>query len=83
MNIERYKQIHGEGYYQMELFELREIVQEKVRMLSEYRKLPVTHPEYINDHRLYLQLEHDCDEAIYQYLLRTGKGRLGENGKYF
>lgn len=83
MDFERYKQIQGEGSYQTELLDLEEKVKRKIQRLAEYRKLPITHPDYINDHFLYLRLENECDEAIHQFLKLTGKGRLNENGYYF
>lgn len=59
--------------------ELRELMER----LSNYRKLPVTHPEYVNDHFVYLQLEAKVDEMVIQEFLKTNRGKLDVNGKYF
>jgi hypothetical protein len=58
-------------------------VKELVERLASYKKLPITHPEYITDHFAYLHLEAECDEAVEEYFRLTGRGKLTDGKSYF
>lgn len=59
-----------------------EEVKHLMQLVEEFPKLPPSHPNYLENHKTYLRLEHALDEAVMEFFTKEKKGKL-ENGKYF